>query len=170
MASALLIAGCGGGSTPTQSANSGSPPAVTTDGAGAVVAFAACMRSHGLSSYPDPQVSQSGNQVQIKISPGKLDPNAPAFKSASGACHHLLPNGGSPPSAISAAQQAQDLQFAACMRSHGVPSFPDPDHDGAFTLPAGIDQQAPQFQRAIQACKAVEPSSISILNQSPRGS
>lgn len=84
------------------------------------------MRSHGLSSYPDPQVSQSGNQVQIKISPGKLDPNAPAFKSASGACHHLLPNGGSPPSAISAAQQAQDLQFAACMRSHGVPSFLTP--------------------------------------------
>ena len=42
------------------------------------------------------------------------------------------------------------------MRAHGVPSFPDPGHDGAFTLPSGLDQQAPQFQRATTACANVE--------------
>ncbi len=69
------------------------------------------------------------------------------------------------PSAISPRDEAQDLAFAACMRTHGVPSFPDPDHDGDFTLPSGVDQQAPQFQRATKACANVEPSSLSILNQ-----
>ena len=70
-------------------------------------------------------------------------------------------------SRLSPQEQAQDLRFASCMRTHGVPSFPDPDHDGAFTLPSGTDQQAPEFQRATTACANVEPSSLSILNQPP---
>jgi hypothetical protein len=48
------------------------------------------------------------------------------------------------------------------MRSHGVPDFPDPGHDGAFDLPSGINTQAPQFQRATQACMKVLPSSLTI--------
>lgn len=165
---AMLAAGCGGGSSrPTSSAR---PDAAPTDPAGEVVAFAACMRSHGLSSYPDPKVSESAGHSSVTISPGGLDPNSPAFKSASKGCGHLLPNGGSPPGANSPQQQAQGLKFAACMRSHGVPNFPDPDHDGAITLPTAIDQQAPQFQRATTACANVEPSSLSILNQPPGSS
>jgi hypothetical protein len=127
------------------------------------------MRSHGLSSYPDAKVSVSGNAVQVKISPGTLDPNSPAFTSASRACRHVLPNGGRLPT-TNPQEQAQDLTFATCMRSHGVSNFPDPDHDGAFTLPAGLDQQTAQFQRATRACGSVRPSSLSILNQSARGS
>ena len=103
------------------------------------------------------------------ISPGGLDPNSPAFKSATRACGHLMPGGGAP-AAISPQEQAQDLRFASCMRTHGVPNFPDPDHDGAFTLPSGVDQQAPQFQRATKACANVEPSSLSILDQPPSSS
>ena len=61
-------------------------------------------------------------------------------------------------------------RFASCMRTNGVPNFPDPDHDGAFTLPSAVDQQAPQFQRAMNACANVEPSSLSILNQPPGSS
>ncbi|HLW94277.1 MAG TPA: hypothetical protein VKS25_02775 [Solirubrobacteraceae bacterium] len=127
------------------------------------------MRSHGLSSYPDPKVSVSGNAVQIKISPGNTDPNSPSFRSASRSCGHLLPNGGRPPK-TNPHELSKDLTYATCIRSHGVRNFPDPDHDGAFTLPAGLDQQASQFQRAVHACKGSEPSSISILNQNPRSS
>ena len=165
---AVLAAGCGGGSSPP--ASSARPAAAATDLAGEAMAFAACMRSHGLSGYPDPQVSQSAGHVQIRISPGGLDPNSPAFKSATHACGHLLPGGGSPSSAVSPQEQAQDLRFASCMRTHRVPNFPDPDHDGVFTLPSGVDQQAPQFQRATKACANVEPSSLSILNQPPGSS
>ena len=164
---ATLAAGCGGSSPPTSSA---SQDAATTDPAEAFVAFATCMRSHGLSGYPDPKVSASAGHVSATISPGGLDPNSPAFKSASQACGHLLPGGGSPSSAVSPREQAQDLRYASCMRTHGVPNFPDPGRDGAFTLPSGVDQQAPQFQRATKACANVEPSSISILNQPPGSS
>lgn len=127
--------------------------------------FAACMRSHGLAGYPDPLVSGSDGHVQVNISPGSLNPNSPAFKSADRTCHHLLPNGGAPAGAGSAQHQAQDVLFADCMRSHRVPSFPDPDHDGAFTLPATINEQAPAFLRATHACQKAQPRSLSI-NQS----
>jgi hypothetical protein len=166
-AAAVLAAGCGGASPPAGSTRA---DAGATDVAGDAVAFAACVRSHGLSSYPDPQVSGSPGHAEITISPGRLDPTSPAFRSATRACGHLLPDGGSPPRAISPQVQTQDLRFASCMRTHGVTNFPDPDHDGVFTLPSAVDQQAPQFQRATNACANVEPSSLSILNQPPGSS
>lgn len=158
----LLISGCGGSS----SSRSVSRPSAANFGK-QFVAFAVCMRSHGVPGYPDPQISGSGSDVQVKISPGSANPNSPAFKSATNACHALLPNGGKP--AGSAHEQVRDRQFAVCMRSHGAPAFPDPDHDGAFTLPATVNQQAPQFQYAVRACSKVAPSSLSI-NQGSGGS
>jgi hypothetical protein len=130
------------------------------------VAFATCMRAHGVPGYPDPQVSSSAGQVHVRISPGSANPNSPAFQSADHACHQLLPNGGSPSAggADSAQQHAQGVAFADCMRSHGVPTFPDPDHDGAFDLPSEVNPQAPHFGRAVQACKRLEPSSL-VINQ-----
>jgi hypothetical protein len=166
IASAVLIAACGGSTS--ASSSSTKPGAATTDVAAKAVAFAACMHSHGLPSYPDPQVSESGNHGSIKLSPGGLV-RTPAFRSASRACGHLRPDSGAP-AAISPQEQAQDLEYARCMRSHGVPSFPDPDRDGVFTLPSGIDQQAPRFQRATQACTQTQPSSLSINNQPPGSS
>jgi hypothetical protein len=127
------------------------------------------MRSHGVSGYPDPRVSGSGNGVQVTISPGTANPDAPAFKAADRACHHLLP-GLVSRTASSGQDQEQNLKFADCMRSHGVPDFPDADRDGAFTLPSTMNQQAPEFKRATTACTHAEPSSLSILNQPPPGS
>jgi hypothetical protein len=160
----LLISGCGGSSTKGLAAN----PAGANVGK-QVVAFAACMRSHGLPGYPDPQISGSGDHVQVTISPGSLNPDSPAFNTAGRACHRLLPNGGTP-GASDPEEQRQDLKFADCMRSHGVAGFPDAGRDGAFTLPSTINQQAPQFKRATTACTHVEPSSLSILDQPPPGS
>ena len=160
----LLISGCGGGST-----SSGAPnPAVANIGRQSL-AFAACMRSRGVSGYPDPQVTSSGNGVQVRISPGTANPDSPAFRAADRACHHLLP-GLVSTSASSGQDQEQDLKFADCMRSHGVPDFPDADRDGAFTIPSTMNQQAPQFERATTACAHAEPNSLSILTQSPAGS
>ena len=80
------------------------------------------------------------------------------------------PSSSTSPDAAASNPSVEVLAFAACMRAHGVPNFPDPDHDGVFTLPSGVDQQAPQFQRATKACAKVQPSSLSILNQSPGNS
>ena len=47
-------------------------------------------------------------------------------------------------------EQAQDVEYAACMRSHGMPKFPLTPIMTDPPLPSGLDQQAPLFQRATQ--------------------
>jgi len=126
------------------------------------------MRSHGVPEYPDPHVSSSANHTQVTISPGSANPTSPAFTSANHQCHNLLPDGGKQ-SQGSTQDQPQDLAFADCMRSHGVPNFPDAGHDGTFTLPSTINEQAPQFEHASHVCASLQPSSLS-LDQAPSGS
>lgn len=118
------------------------------------VALATCMRSHGISGFPDPI---AGHGLQFNLSPG-LNPRAPAFVAAQKACQNVAfaahPGGGG---GASAGQQAAALAHAQCMRSHGVPSYPDPTYKGG--RPAvyplsnyGIDEQSPAFLSAAKAC------------------
>jgi hypothetical protein len=46
--------------------------------------------------------------------------------------------------------------FSACMRSHGVPNFPDADTDGRIHA-AGIDKNSRAFRAAYHSCRALEP-------------
>jgi hypothetical protein len=151
-----LAFGCGGSSP--KSSGPGPSPAQAVKKA---VEFSVCMRSHGVPDFPDPQISGSGGGVQAKITvtahggaAGGLNPNSPAFKTAQQACRKLLPNGGSPSGggANGAQQQSQALKLAGCMRAQGVRDFPDPGPGGTFNLPSDIDQQAPGFKSALQAC------------------
>ncbi len=43
------------------------------------------------------------------------------------------------------------MTFAQCVRSHGVPGFPDPQN-GHFLI-SGSDQSNPAFNSAVQACQ-----------------
>jgi hypothetical protein len=52
------------------------------------------------------------------------------------------------------------LKFAACMRSHGVPNFPDPSGGGdriQIGPNSGIDLLSPAVESAQQACKTLLP-------------
>ncbi|GAA4140334.1 hypothetical protein [Actinomadura keratinilytica] len=55
------------------------------------------------------------------------------------------------------------VAYAKCMRSNGLPNFPDPDANGAIRITGGPDNQlnpeSAQFKKAQQACKAYEPKS-----------
>jgi hypothetical protein len=123
-------------------------------------AYAKCMRAHGVAGFPDPTPSAGGGgQIQIRGGPGTgIDPNSTVFQGAENACKSLLPNGGVAP-AMSAAQQQAFLDFAACMRSHGVPSFPDPQfsNGGVRISGGGVDPNSPAFQSAQKACGAKLP-------------
>jgi hypothetical protein len=57
------------------------------------------------------------------------------------------------------AAHADFLKFSKCMRSHGVPSFPDPSPGGGIHLNAGsgLNPQSPRFQSAQQACHKLLP-------------
>jgi hypothetical protein len=52
----------------------------------------------------------------------------------------------------------QGIKYADCMRSHGVPTFPDPNTDGSVNLPPDINPDAPAFQAAQQACASLQPN------------
>jgi hypothetical protein len=54
--------------------------------------------------------------------------------------------------------QSAGIRFAHCMRSHGVPNFPDPGSGGGgFQIPAGANPRAPAFQAAQRACFKLLP-------------
>ncbi len=116
------------------------------------------MRSHGVSDFPDPSTPPGGGVVFIvNGGPGSdLNPNNPTNKAANQACQALLPPGvqtAAPPSPKIAAE----VRWARCMRSHGVPSFPDPNIQGAFDS-AKFDSSSPAFQTASTACKSLQPA------------
>lgn len=61
-----------------------------------------------------------------------------------------------------AAQADQALRYVRCLRSHGVPSFPDPSPGGRLpNVPASIDPAAPSFRFAQHACAGLMPGGSS---------
>ena len=49
-------------------------------------------------------------------------------------------------------QSARAIEYADCMRSHGVPNFPDPNAEGISVLPSGVNQQSPALLSAETGC------------------
>lgn len=45
-----------------------------------------------------------------------------------------------------------ELEFTACMRSHGVPGFPEPNAQGGVTLNGNIDVNSPTYSSAFNYC------------------
>jgi len=179
VALALLVAGCGGGGSPSSGvAHLGTSTATSTSSAGSgasspeaqpggqAVAYSACVRAHGVPDFPDPQVHSSGNEVKVSIGITPAISGNPHFKSAQQACSKLLPGGGpgsgSGPQ-ISPQEQSQYLKATACIRTHGVPSFPDPTFSGGgvhIPKTAGIDPRSPQVRAAEEACQSLIPGGL----------
>jgi hypothetical protein len=63
------------------------------------------------------------------------------------------------PSGSAQPAHSRFLAFSTCMRSHGVPNFPDPSSSGGIQLTpgAGLNPRAPAFQAAQQACRKLLP-------------
>jgi hypothetical protein len=177
LATGVLLAGCGGGSPSGGVASLGSHTQATSPtapGASAsreaspgsqAVAFAACMRSHGVADFPDPQISHNGNEVRVKLAVPAADARGnPKFKSAQEACRGLLPNGGAPANqpTVTPQEQGQYLRAAACIRTHGVPSFPDPTFSagGVHIEHRGLDESSPEFKAAVHACESLIPGGV----------
>jgi len=166
---ALLASGCSGSSSTTTSTNSAGG-ASTENGVTQAYKYAACMRDHGASNFPDPHVSISGGSTQISMMAGGNPKGSPQIQAAQTACRGIMPG----PSSVSPGAQAQqqrartrdELSFARCMRKHGINGFPDPPAQGRLSLPmiraAGIDLTAPQFRTAALACI---PASNGILTR-----
>jgi hypothetical protein len=156
IAATTALAACG--SHPSRASRSSGRPTeaqLQRDG----VAFAGCMRTHGVPSFPDPT---SPGQLKESLSPSTTQ--TPAFRSAQAACAHLLPDRGSETTAQDRARIPAELAFAHCLRSHGFPRFPDPTSGGQLThemlAAVGIDQHDPALIRAADACVGVTHGKI----------
>lgn len=116
------------------------------------MAFSRCMRAHGLKDFPDPG---SNGAINLNGAPGSdLDRNDPRFQAAYQACKSLLPPG---QTGSSGGLKIANLNYAKCMRSHGISDFPDPNADGSLSLKpspgSDLDPNNPQYQKADNACK-----------------
>ncbi len=170
-AAALLAAACGDGS-PSSAASGGSSIGAASATAASAVRYSTCMRSHGVPDYPDPGSSGQlpkitpANEAQLGVSDSR-------FTAAQAACQRLWPYQG-----LTQTQQQQELTdaltFARCMRSHGVPTFPDPTTDPAsgraefvITPSSGIDPGSAQIHAEARVCERGLPSAM--LPGSPDG-
>jgi hypothetical protein len=167
VAVSFCAAACGGGSGTDPSASRGS------NSADKAVAYADCMRAHGVTNYPDPGSSGISNAGT------GIDFGSATFQSARAKCSKLSPM---PPIDTHATEQQirQAVESATCMRDHGFPSFPDPIvtstppapppgppstgsgtpgtteyGDGIlFKVPISIDVSSAAFQAAAKACNS----------------
>jgi hypothetical protein len=187
VAAAVLLAGCGGAKAPsvarvattttsTRAAGSTTAP-VGTAGSGSssgqtpeqnALKYARCMRANGVPNFPDPNANGG-----FTFAPGSgIDLSSPAYKAAQTKCEKLMGGVAAGTQTHPSAQWlAKMVNAAHCMRSHGVPNFPDPittmpspsvlggsgqisDIEGAvFVFPAAtIDTQSPIFIRAAKTC------------------
>jgi hypothetical protein len=151
---AVLAAACSGGSHTTgSSASSSGMTAPKLD------AFAQCVRDHGFPNFYFGSGPGSGHGLFGHSIPADINEDSSQFQVAFNACAHLAgaPTGSAP--ASTAAQLRRMVKAAACMRTHGYPTFPDPTVHGALTswgAPAGVDTSSPQFQSVVRACHADE--------------
>jgi hypothetical protein len=153
---ALLATACAGsprshvaqlGTTTTQSSTSASPTAASARQNGGLT-FSRCMRSHGVSQFPDPESSGAIPKVTLQ----QLGVGSSQFQGAQTACASLLQ-----PTNTQVHQTLSGmLDFARCMRSHGVHNWPDPgtDSDGqaVFDLHGRVNPDTPQMDTVSGRC------------------
>lgn len=166
---AVGVATCAGGSSQnpgvanvSSSTASASPSASDELHGTGAVAYAACVRAHGLPNWPDPDSSGHFPKGAVRAAVQQAGLNQSQFLARTQVCNDLLPTNISQPT-LSAQQEQDYLSAAECMRSHGVPNFPDPTFpDGrvSLSIPSSIDQNSPQFTQATQICTKLIPSGL----------
>ena len=171
----VILAGCAGGATGSNGVatlNSADPaasaaPSASLNPRDALLAYARCMRDHGI-DMPDPQFDETnGNfQVQVGAGPGTKPTDTQKLDAAQQACQHFMEgvafgpgNGGD----VDQETQEKLLAFSRCMRDNGI-DFPDPQFDGGRVMigagrdgrPA-FDPNSAKFKDAQEACRSLLP-------------
>jgi hypothetical protein len=153
IASVALISACGS-SAPAETGTGG--PNNPAANAPKTVKFAECMRSNGVSTFPDPDAS--GKLTIDAVANGSsLDTSTPAFTRALSACKDLEP-AGFMGTKRSSQQQDAALTFAQCVRENGVKDFPDPTPNGPLVdtdrIPSAAEPGGMGILRAaMQKCR-----------------
>jgi len=123
------------------------------------------MQSHHVPNFPDPQPAATNAKF-----PGaqQLGVSSSVYQAAENSCERLLPAGIDDqfPAAEVPLLLRGMRSFSQCVRSHGVPNWPDPttDSDGhiGFDLVGipGLDSDSPRVQAVLQECEHLLPSQL----------
>ena len=170
LAVGVAVAGCGGGTSSPGVAHLSSTAADSSAGgstqATGLLAYATCMRSHGVPNFPDPN-SSGGIDDKRAVVRALQGVSSSQAEAAQHHCQHLIPAGeglgGKASRPVTAQQQHYYLNAAACVRSHGVPNFPDPNFSEGkvnFSIPSSIDTHSTQFTQARQTCTKLIPPGL----------
>jgi hypothetical protein len=151
IAAALLTQACS--SSPASSASAGASAT-----AASAISYSQCMRSHAVPEFPDPV-----NGAPPKVTSGEqVGVTDARLSTAEAACQHLWPYQGTT-QALTTQEQQDYLKAAACMRSHGFASFPDPVFSGGsvhFPIPASIDTTSNTYLQDRQTCEKFIPAGL----------
>jgi hypothetical protein len=135
-------AGCSSGN-----GSSGSPRAAGRENANAAPADMMreiqCFRTHGMPAWPDPNYDPRDGRWHFD--------GPPLTAEARQGCAHLLPQP-TPASPIPSSRLHDLLEYAKCMRGHGVPDWPDPTVAGSFVTNRDVKAD-PAVQAAATACE-----------------
>jgi hypothetical protein len=128
----------------------------------AMLDFAKCMRDHGV-DMPDPQFTDGGGGALVKVNGGASAADSETVEKAQQACQSIMEDVvGDIDAQLSPEEQErmkqQALDFAKCMRDHGV-DMPDPQfgEGGRVSIQMGgkgMDPNDPKFEDAQKACGA----------------
>jgi hypothetical protein len=157
VALALVVAGCVAtpASTGAGVSNTAASQSTYTQEA---LAYARCVRSHGVPNFPDPNADGTFPKANIPAGSGQK------ITSANRTCGHLLPARGT--GYVVTAKDKQDyVKAAACMRSHGIRNFPDPvfsEGSGKvnFPIPSSVDSTSATFTSARAVCAKLIPAGL----------
>jgi hypothetical protein len=129
--------------------------------------YAECLSEHGITGVSEPRIEAGklrGAAVPADYpDPAKLD-------SAFNACQSIvdaLPAGVMSGAQVSADDLEKMARFAACMRQHGYPEWPDPNGDGLFPIRGtALDGalRTDQGEEAKQACQTYYDGAIKTVN------
>jgi hypothetical protein len=173
----LVAAACSG----SPSSTAGSSHTEGSLRSPSAVAFSACMRSHGITNFPDP--NPGGRPLEVDAQ--QLGVSDGLYQAAEQGCQDLLPTGGSLqqrlhqcllygdcPQTLMQPLMTIERNYAECMRSHGVPNWPDPSISAKGGRPVfdltgtGIDTQftdSPQFRSNDRECRLQTDGSVPSL-------
>jgi hypothetical protein len=151
---AVLLAACSASAAGPSVASLDDPaggaspsPSASVDPEQARLDFTRCMREHGI-DMPDPGPGARGGATRLRgDDPEKL-------QKAMEACReHFQGVMGERGPELSQEQLDAMLEFAQCMREHGI-DMPDPGNGGMMVElgKGGIDPESPEFQEAQEAC------------------
>jgi hypothetical protein len=118
-----------------------------------------------MSGVPDPVLGANG-QVTI---PGGTPQPTPAVRSACAAQIRTAESASISLPNVSTSDMRALLQWAACMRAHGLPRWPDPNAQGVFHVRSADAGTIVTSKRAEAACRSLRGNTLAREDITPSG-